>query len=358
VAFDESRSRSMWLLRGLGVLAWVALSLLLGGSPAHAEDGQERPVQSASQEVPAAVEQVAQTRPQAQMHTAAPPRAQAPAPQKSPRTEAGPPSAPAAPPEVPQSTSPPAAQRNAAQEPAAKPLAPVTAGPSSAGPSSAHAGGTASARPAEASHGPARAAVAQAQHGPSSAAHGPSSAAHGQSPATPGHPAATAGDHPVVAAPGGRPAAVPPAVSGAMADAHEDDDPAASPTVLLADDGLAVAACAPLPPFSVGGAVRAHVAPTLARTAPGAEPIAGDAPASGPTDPALPPAAPWQGDAPHPPAAPPSTSTPASGPSPIQGDVPGGIGAADPTGLIMIGPRAGDDLLPAGPAGAADVSPD
>src|SRR5690606_18325099 len=39
----DNRSRAMWLLAGLGVLIWAALSVFLGGSPAHADDDTARP---------------------------------------------------------------------------------------------------------------------------------------------------------------------------------------------------------------------------------------------------------------------------------------------------------------------------
>ncbi|GAA3935716.1 hypothetical protein [Microbacterium soli] len=49
-----NRSRLMWLLVGLGVLIWVALSVLFGGAPAHAQDGPAAPAQA--QQPPAAAQ--------------------------------------------------------------------------------------------------------------------------------------------------------------------------------------------------------------------------------------------------------------------------------------------------------------
>lgn len=46
----DSRSRSIWLLAGLGVLLWAAFSVFLSGSSAHADETPGHPAQSQSQQ--------------------------------------------------------------------------------------------------------------------------------------------------------------------------------------------------------------------------------------------------------------------------------------------------------------------
>src|SRR5690606_9749686 len=98
----DNRSRAMWLLAGLGVLIWAALSVLLGGSPAHADDDSVRP--------PKPVHQQTSTAQQARPATAhaSPAEAQ----QRRAVRESAAPHKPA-----PQK---PAAQKPAAQKPAAQ----------------------------------------------------------------------------------------------------------------------------------------------------------------------------------------------------------------------------------------------
>jgi hypothetical protein len=60
----------------------------------------------------------------------------------------------------------------------------------------------------------------------------------------------------------------------------------------------------------------------------------------------------------HPLSTPPSVSSAAAGPAAAAGDLPGAMGAGDVLGPLLTATRADDDVLPSGPTGTPDDSPD
>lgn len=315
----DNRSRAMWLLAGLGVLIWAALSVLLGGSPAHADDHSVRPPEPVHQQTSAA-QQARPATPHASpaetpqrravRESAAPqmPAPQKPAPQKPaaghtiappPTTTPAPRASAALPPAATERLNAATQRRDAAMhardaartltQPAARTLAlhRQDRGEHPAGRD--HSGGPRRDSP----HAEAAArhdARAAARH---QAAHEAKHASDGTIRAHAPHPHRTTTVTAARTAPA--PAAVTPAVTSGAA-----SEKAPSPT-----------------PFDTRGASTQHQ-----------------------------------------PAAPPSASSAGAGAGASAGVLPGALQASDVLGPLLTAVHAGDDVLPTGPAATTDHSPD